>query len=405
MINALKRAIRKSPILYKLAYGAMICLKVPFLLLFRVKPILQTRLTGGRKVVIFYLNYPAHYALFEPIPDKLSEKYLVYILCYFPKREHELKGLSPRVRVLYGCSDALIGLLRADIYVTPREDEKVFPRRASRVLFVHSLMNSEGLYAEGDYDNYDYIYCAGSHQMEEFVQLFRERRSRPKYLIPGGYPKLSRQIARAQPLSPREIAGPPVVIYAPTYYNEFNRSIASLERFGAEIIARLIDGGYKVVFRPHPLNFNNEGRAAIEAIVEKFRGEERFELDRSSDYFGVYSRTDMMVTDLSGTGFTYAFIFGRPVLFFAHNAEAERTLKALREERRSDIGGVVRSLDEIAPKVRSIVENYPSYRGKIEKFRDETIYNVHDSADYFLAHVGDIVNRRKHPADWVAAGG
>jgi CDP-glycerol glycerophosphotransferase (TagB/SpsB family) len=109
-----------------------------------------------------------------------------------------------------------------------------------------------------------------------------------------------------------------------------------------------------------------------------------FEVDRTHDYFDSYARSDAIITDVSGTGFTFAFTFGRPAVYFAPNRELEAGRSGIQFESREKIGYVARSVQDVANCVRTAVGSAESLRVQIERFRDELIFNPGCSEEYFL---------------------
>ena len=81
---------------------------------------------------------------------------------------------------------------------------------------------------------------------------------------------------------------------------------------------------YNIIFRPHPQNRkdilfeNNKNNYKID-ILEKYKREKRFSIDVTDDYSNNYFKTNLMISDLSGTAFTYSFLTENPVLFFSLN--------------------------------------------------------------------------------------
>ena len=105
-----------------------------------------------------------------------------------------------------------------------------------------------------------------------------------------------------------------------------------------------------------------------------------------------------MVTDVSGTGFTFSFGFGKPTIFFAPNAEAERGLSGIQFEARHRIGALVRSVDEMIEKTSELCHS--DMTDEIKRFRDEAIFNVGKSAAYITTCLEDILSGRERP-EWV----
>ena len=152
-----------------------------------------------------------------------------------------------------------------------------------------------------------------------------------------------------------------------------------------------------MIFRPHPLSLNGD-RPVIDGICQLHAGNQNFSLDASKDYTRSYSSADLMVTDLSGTGFTFSFSFSRPCIFFAPDAEAERGLSGIQYDARHRIGALVRDIDGMIEKTSELCSR--DMTDEIERFRDETVFNVGKSAAYIVDCLEEILSGRERP-EWV----
>jgi hypothetical protein len=104
------------------------------------------------------------------------------------------------------------------------------------------------------------------------------------------------------------------VCYAPTHSTELNYEQWSLPQ-GEDLIAALIDHGFLVIFRPHPVSLVTQDYIYINQIIEKFKNHKNFEFDISESNIRAYSRSSILVTDLSGTAITFAIATFRRVFF------------------------------------------------------------------------------------------
>ena len=55
----------------------------------------------------------------------------------------------------------------------------------------------------------------------------------------------------------------------------------------------------------------------IKKIVSKYKKNNRFFLDNSKNYFKTYVNSYCLISDLSGTVYTYSFLINRPVIFYS----------------------------------------------------------------------------------------
>jgi CDP-glycerol glycerophosphotransferase (TagB/SpsB family) len=178
-------------------------------------------------------------------------------------------------------------------------------------------------------------------------------------------------------------------------------SYVSLPEHGAEIVGALLHNfpDYKIIFRPHPHTLQTD---YVANIVREFSNYSRFIFDTSpSSYMDNYCRANLMITDMSGTAFTYAFTTLRPVVFFSHKEgeveEAFNRVKYFRD--REEIGYIATNTRELIEKIKLALKNKDKFKRKIRKFRDSVMFNVGRSEDYFVENFHYIAEDKKHP-DW-----
>lgn len=350
--------------------------------------------------VICYCYHVSHVLNLGQIPALLAQRGArVRWLNAFAESSFPLEQV-PGVEYAFNVPLDTLGRLESDLYLTPYVGQVAhFPQRAQRVHFLVSLTSLDGVYDKGMFDQYDVIACAGRHHVDEFAVLAQERHWQNKLLMPVGYPKLDgqrRQLA-ASGLNPPENL---TVVFAPTHAYYVNRGFSILNRYGEQLVSAMLDDGISVVFRPHMESWRDQDKPVVERIVARFQGHAQFSLDRSGNYFDTYARTHLMLTDISGTGFTYAFTFGRPALFFAPNAADEAGMRGIQFERRENIGLVIRSLDELVPKLRLAQTHRGFLEQQIAEFRDWLLFNPGTSEQFFADHARELLSREGAACSW-----
>ena len=173
------------------------------------------------------------------------------------------------------------------------------------------------------------------------------------------------------------------ILYAPTW--GYERS--SFFSCGQDVMKKLLESGYRVIFRPHPQFFvshKKEYEAFLEDI-KKCSNYSSFEIDTNKTPIESMKKSDLMLTDFSGVLFDYAYLSEKQVLLLnvknacnGYEAEemiplgvdfdipASKTLAhQLTEEESRDI----------AQTVKHWLESKADNKEKIRKFRDENIYN------------------------------
>lgn len=345
--------------------------------------------------VLCYCHHISHALNLNEIPSMLAQKgWRVRWLNAFPAESFPLP-VDPHIEYVFDAPQQVLSAECADLYLTPLVGQSAhFPRNAIRVHFLVSLTSIEGVYDKAMFDHYDVIACAGRHHIDEFTLLGRERGWRGKVLLPIGYPKLDFQRRQLTTSGLSPVNNVLTVVFAPTHAYYINEMFSVLREYGRDIIQKLINDGIHVIFRPHIESWRDQDKPIVESIVADFDGHALFSLDRSGNYFESYSKSHFIITDISGTGFTYAFTFGRPALFFAPNIEKEFGKSGIQFERRENIGLVIRKLDDLLPKLRIIQSHMDFMQKRISEYRDWLLFNPGQSENYFAENANILAARR-----------
>lgn len=287
------------------------------------------------------------------------------------------------------------------------------PERATKVLLPHDIFDSpvgtdvaprRGIggraYVAEKNDDLDYIVVPSS--VITARPLMRPRAKKSLVAIPAGYPKLDGNIRRFQACD----ATTDSIIYAPTVTKDRYRAYVSLPEYGEQIVATLLETfpDHRIVFRPHP---HTRHFRYVTDLVKRHEAEPRFVFDDNpSDYMANYARSALLVTDMSGTAFTYAFTTLRPVVFFSHREDegiADAFDNVRYFEARTQIGYVVRTLEELRDTGRRALAERDQKEDAIRAFRDAVVYNVGTSEDYIVDSIDAIVAREVRDDWWQAA--
>lgn len=351
--------------------------------------------------VLCYFHHISHVLNLGDIPARmLALGWKVRCLSAFPADAYPLPRV-PGIDYRFSASLQDVAAQSADLYLTPLVGQSSgFPKGAVRVHFLVSLASLEGVYDDSMFDHVDAIACAGRHHFDEFRALGAKRGWKGKTLVPLGYPKLDgqRRLLAGSDLVPDD--SPVTVVFAPTHAYYANSQFSVLGRYGEAMVEALIKAGIRVVFRPHMESWRDQDKLLVERIVVRYQDHPLFMLDRSSNYFETYARSHLMLTDISGTGFTYAFTFGKPALFFAPNESSEVGKHGIQFQCRENIGLVIRRLDDLVGRIHLVMRHMPFLETQIADFRHWLLFNSEASESYFASKVDALFSDRL-PADWV----
>ena len=87
-----------------------------------------------------------------------------------------------------------------------------------------------------------------------------------------------------------------------------------LNKYGENFIQKLIDTGYRIIFRPHPQSKIFEPEL-LKSLQDRFPENDMFLWNEDNDNFDVLSKADIMITDFSTVMFDYSFIFEKPFIY------------------------------------------------------------------------------------------
>lgn len=276
------------------------------------------RLTGKtdalkHNTLTFYAESAAYWSTFRPILIALEE--MGVHSSYLTSDENDpvfsagLKCVHPRFIGRSNTAYTALGFLETKVFVltTPGIDVLQIRRSPGVGRYVH-VVHAVGdihTYKLFSFDYYDAVYCSGPGQEKSLRVLEQLRGTRPKELALLGCPYLDGLVERAK------TAGEPeegTVIVAPTWGRN-----GLLTRTGAMIPKMLAQAGYRVILRPHPQSFVSEPEL-MESLARELAEFENIEWDRKPDGFASLSRAQLMVSDISGVIFDFAFVFLRPVV-------------------------------------------------------------------------------------------
>ncbi len=285
------------------------------------------------------------------------------------------------------------------------------PFDAKKILFVHDIYDSPKGVAENpstpsnddkpqrvppllDELDYTFLPCRALMPSSNKLSLIRQK---PLCRIPGGYIKLDKNIQYFKSIQTPTDS----IIFAPTVHWDHFYDYVAVPKHGCDIVGALLDQfkEYKIIFRPHPHTVDTP---EVKKVAEAFKDHPQFEFDtNASFYMKNYARSQLMVTDMSGTAFTYAFTTSRPVVFFSHKDDTvENVFGDIQYfTDREKIGYVATNTQELCEKVSYILSNKVELQQKIGDFREETIYNLGKTEDYIVDNIRFILEDEIHP-DW-----
>lgn len=301
-----------------------------------------------------------------------------------PKYNEELKKYQIKNITIFDfpASSRLLANLKCNIFLSSVAGKKYyFPKKGKCIFYFHSIAGLDGFTPEG-LDAYDYLFTSTNQQYNELTERFKKLQI-SKNIYKVGYPKLDKLINKVQN-STIKTNHKKTILYAPTYVSKDIYKEVSVFHKSIEIIDTILDLDYRVIFRPHPVMIkHNLGLDILDKAKKQFINKD-FEIDLSPDYFNTYIKSDLMITDISGTSINFRLAFNKPVIFFTISLElAKKALEDIEQ-----IGKIVFNLEDLIAKTKQELQKDSFYK-KV----NDIVYNLGKSNDIM---VQTIINLSKN---------
>ncbi|MDR1074414.1 MAG: membrane protein insertase YidC [Treponema sp.] len=254
------------------------------------------------------------------------------------------------------------------------------------VYMFHGPLSFINTIRHGALDYYDTIFCAGKFHVLEVRESEKFYNLPAKRLVECGYGVIENM--REHYLAHYELYNnKPMrrVLIAPSW-NYDNILDSCLD----ELLPALLHKGWQIILRPHPDYIKRFGEkwGAITAKYEKETGDDFIiEVDFSSNET-VYS-ADVLVSDWSWIAYEFSLAVDKPVLFINTDAKMPNPhwdklpLKPLNMTLRSEIGVQLEKneMGKAECAVKELLSKTSDYTEKIQKIREEYIYNFGKSGE------------------------
>lgn len=276
------------------------------------------------KGIVFYSEGKQYWNTFKPVLEALdaSGTPAVYLTSdeADPGLSHPFAHVAARCIGAGNRGYAAMNMLEADICVmtTPGLDVLQI-RRSPGVKHYTHLVHSPtdaAFYKLYSFDYFDSVMCSGAHQKESIRFLEALRGTKPKDLLETGCPYMDvlageleqRRDSAGMASTPREH---PRILLAPTW-----GANGLLRRFGTDLLLPMAEAGFEVVIRPHPQSRLSEAEL-LAALAKALAPYPNVSWDAGTSPLDSMLASDVLVSDLSGIVFDYAFILERPVVTVA----------------------------------------------------------------------------------------
>ena len=347
-----------------------------------------------RSIVFYSESSVFLYPYVEQIIEELGKR--EQKICYVTSSKDDpiLKNENKNIKVFYigdgSVRSKFFWELKAKVLITTMPDLENFWIKRSVVFPVHyiytfhSINSTHMEFRKGAFDHFDTIFCVGPHQIQELQATEKLYNLKQKNLVECGYGLLDK-LLKSKLLSAQQTFlsknNKKKILIAPSWGKQ-----NLLESKGLELVKILLDAGYHVTVRPHPMSIKKSSKI-IKKINEKFKGNADFILETNTSSFDQLFSSYALISDWSGIGFEYAFVCERPVIYVDvphknNNPDYNKIpYEPLESSIRNLIGKVIspNELEDIPKIIESTYENIDHFKTKVKGIRDQTVFNFGQS--------------------------
>ena len=333
-------------------------------------------------------------------------------VCYLTSSKDDpiLKNKNKNIRVFYIGDSEIEKMnfflrLKAKMLIMTMPDLGSYHIKRSKEFPVHYIytfhsMNSTHMqFQKGAFDEFDSIFCVGQYQIQELRATEKLYNLKRKNLVECGYGLLDKLIKLRSSFPEKKKLlknNKKNILIAPSWGKQ-----NLLESMGVELVKILLDAGYHVTVRPHPMT-SKKSPKTIKQIKEKFEKNPDFLLDTNTSSFEQLFSSYALITDWSGIGYEYAFVCERPVIYVdvpkkSHNKEYEKIgLVPFEISIRDKIGEVisVQNIETIPDRIEFLYSNSNNFENKIQKIRNDAIFNIGESGKITASEIIRIISEK-----------
>ena len=333
-------------------------------------------------------------------------------ICYLTSSKHDpiLKNENKNIKVFYIGDSEIEKMkfflrLKAKVLIMTMPDlgsyhikrSKVFP--VHYVYVFHTITSTHMVFQKSAFDQFDSIFCVGQYHVQEIRATEQLYNLKQKNLVECGYGLIDKLIRSRSSLQQQNFLSKnnkKNVLIAPSWGKQ-----NLLESTGIELIKILLDAGYHVTVRPHPMTVKKSSKL-IKQIKEKFEKNSDFRLDTNTSSFDQLFSSFALITDWSGIGYEYAFVCERPVIYVdvpkkAYNKEYEKIgLEPFEISIRDKIGEIVsiQNIENIPERIEFLYAHINDFENKIQKIRNDAIFNIGESGKVMANEIIRIINEK-----------
>ena len=350
-------------------------------------------LSDFERSIVFYAENEASMNHFRTLIFELTER-MNFQICYITsvKNDQILSSKNKNILSFYigeGAARTKFFLtLRAKILVMDMPDLDRYHIKRSKaypvhyIYLFHSMFSIHSYLRKGALDNYDTIFCVGSHHVNELRTTEKLYGLKPKTIINYGFGRLDTLLQEKEKFAKSDSNLKDLILITPSYGDE-----NLLEKCGIELIDTLLKSDFRVLLRPH-FRTLRDSKELIDSIKNKFGKNPSFIFEDGVIPPEYFHNSICMISDWSGISMEYAFTFERSVIFIdvpkkILNPDADDLpLEPIEISIRKKIGHIVstNNIREIQNIINNLNNNTEDFKKQLKLIRQNTVFNISTSS-------------------------
>jgi len=319
-------------------------------------------------------------------PNKNFKSYFVYNNKSAKQIKHIKNSFFLDFELLRFIPLKKIFLKKVDIFISSYVNY-IFPPNSINIYICHDIADAPMVNKNLEkkifisLNKYNYIFLSSDLVVKYYKKKFSEyigKKINPTF-VNTGYLKLDNVIRELK----KEKSSKKKILIAPT--SSFMMREFNLSNNLVEIINNLLKLKHPIIYRPHPIDLTNRGnKRLVRLIKDKFSKNNNFEIDLSTSYLNSYANAKLLLTDFSGTAYTFAYSTLKPVIFFSHN---EKKLQNSKNSNlyyfkdRKHIGEICDDKSKLKLIINKMEQTKTFYSKKIYSIRKKRIKYLNKSLD------------------------
>lgn len=285
-------------------------------LLFKLKLLFNKKMLSKEKLpFVIYSEGKQYWSVFHGILDEFEKRKIAVVYYtsakddpFFEENYKFIKGeyIGEGNKAFFK-----LAFLSADVCLmtTPHLDVLQLKRSKQVKHYAHILHSPSDStrYKLFGLDYFDSVFLNGDFQIEQIRELEQKRNLPPKELPVVGCSYLDDLQKRASYVQVEKNGF--TILVAPTWGQS-----SLLNKYGTELIDKLLKNDCKIIIRPHPQSLRVE-KNLIETLQKYYENNINISWDFAPDNLKTLAKSDVMISDFSGVIFDYAFIFNKPFIF------------------------------------------------------------------------------------------